>query len=673
MTAPATTAPSSLVTRTKLALRSAATAVAKAVKDARQAAEPERKYPEAPFIDWGYDEAEAAVETAIEDSELDAQRAMREASATAIPGQASYQDPRGMIPQLTVNRAFFEGDHWQMGAGWIGPHPQIGDDDYRTAMDELVAAFTSKNVIREVVKRHASGVVGKSAAWSFVPRRVLAEGDKPTAAEQTAIDECNRLMTQWLTARKVSGLLHDAVCTLLFAARAPLRLYIPPGLLDLYTNDAGLVQAASIEAALGMIWPDHPVPEHAAVVQDEDTKMEAGVRLFHAPSEEDATDTPAAGDSGSDDDKIELVFLAPTGETVVRVLTDGDEAGDGEEYTFDFGGRLTTMELRRDPLITPQVTQAQRALNLALSMLPRSIVTGGFLERVFLNAQMPGKYEKDAQGVNTGRFIPDPLLMGPSTSNFFVGVMTKDAMGKEVIATPDVKWRDPVPVDAPVAAAQKHYLDILDETSQLHVVLSGDAVVSGKSREQARKEFLNSLLDTAPEAEAAYRFLLETPVAMAEALAGTPGLLTGLVRAEVKCLLDTGPLDPTEVAANEASIGKTLSQETAMARNGVDDVDAEKARMAADPLSRASLAKAQGDALKALTESGLSIDTAAEMMGIDGALAAKIKKDLAEGGFQTAPPAKPGDAPPPKPGDAPAPADKTAPTGGAASAAGGSA
>jgi hypothetical protein len=409
MSAPAPAAPrASLVTRTRLALKRATDAVAAAVQEARQSSTTAPRFPDAPFIDWGYEQAEAAVDAAIEDSELDAQRAMKDAGAGVLPvaSQAAYQDPRGSVPQLTVNRAFFEGDHWQGGAGWIGPHPQLGDEDFTTAMDELVAAFTSKNVIREVVKRHASGVVGKSAAWSFVPRRTLAEGEKPTAEEQKAIDEANRLMTAWFAARKVRSLLHDAVCTALFAARAPLRLYIPPGLLDVYTGEDGLTRVSSIEQALGMIWPDHPVPEHAAVVQDDDTKMEAGVRLYQAPAEMDdesgdATVAPGASD---DEDKIELVFLAPDGETVIRVLADGDEAGDAEEYTFDFGARLTMMELRRDPLVTPQVTQAQRALNLALSMLPRSVISGGFLERVFLNAQMPGQV-REGQGRREDRAV----------------------------------------------------------------------------------------------------------------------------------------------------------------------------------------------------------------------------------------------------------------------------
>lgn len=635
-------------------------------------------YPTSVFVDWGYAEANDALDAAIEESELDATRAMRDATVTPIPDQAIYQDPRALVSPLTVNRAFFEGDHWQMGSGWIGPHPQQGDPDYVTAMNELVAAFTSKNVIREVTKRHASGVVGKPASWSFVPRRALAEGEEPNDAEAKAIAEANRLMRAWLDARKVRSLLHDAMCTLLFSARSPIRLHIPPGLLKEQPDASGQAQtvvvATTIEQALGMIYPDHPTPEHAAVVQDEDTKMEAGVRIFLDESDESDTDDAAVGATGNRTDDtgeqaIELVFVAPDGRTVVRLLSEDDEADDAREFLFQFGGRSTMMEMRRDPLITPQVAQNQRALNLALSMLPRSVITGGFLERVLLNAQMPGHYEKDPDGIKTDRFIPDPLYFGPGTTNMFAGIEQKSDLGAKTFATPDVKWRDPVPVDAPVKAASEHYLAILDETSQLHVVLSGDNQVSGKSREQARAEYLNSLLDSKPEAEAALRFLLETPLAMAEAIVGTPGALTSLVRVEVQCRLDTGPLSPEERAANETSVGKTLSQETAMARNGVDDVDAEKARMASDPLSRATLLKAQGDALTAATTAGLSIATAAEMLGVDKAVAEKIAHDVATGGFE--PPLKPA-ADKAKPEPAPV-KDQTQPTGGAGSAAGGTA
>lgn len=658
-------------------------------------------YPVSTFAAWAYEDAAGAVEDAVDDSELDALRALRDGGVAPIPDQAVYIDPRGSVSQLLTNRAFFDGDHWQGGAGWIGPHPQTTDNDYSTAMNELVAAFTSKNIVREVVKRHASGVVGKAPTWSFVPRRALAKDETPTNEEEAAIDRANRIVREWYDAKKVRSLIHDATCTLLYGARAPLRVYIPAGLLDtVATAGSGatrtgrrVVRVASIEQALGMIYPDHPEPSHAAVVRDDDTMMEAGVRLYTVDddeSDDDGGTVAAAKGTTNERDEAELVFLDTAGRTVLRIFDEDDtKPEEGDTYTFDFGGRLTMIEMRRDPLVTPQVAQNQRAANLALSMLPRNIVTGGFMERMLLNAQMPGHYEKDPDGVKTSRFIPDPVIFGPNTTNFFNGVVTKDATGKEQITQPSVSYRDPVPVDAPLSAYREHYLAILDEVSQLHVVLSGDAVVSGKSREQARAEFLNSLSDTRPEIEAALRFLLETPLAMAEALAGTPGALTDLVRVEVSCRLDTGPLDPTERAANETSIGKTLSQATAMARNGVDDVEAEEARMTSDPLSRATLLKAQGDALTSATTAGMSVDTAADLLGLDAATLAKIKKDLAEGGFQGAlPNAGTGDAPggaasgdggtaPPK-GKPSAPGkvvdqkrNTTQATGGAASSAGG--
>lgn len=642
----------SLADRIKQKLRSAITAVkgAPAAQDDAQVT-----MPVSPFKDWGYEQAEAAVEDAVNDSELDAEKTMRE-GVTPIPDQVVYEDPRLRVGRLLMNRAFFFGDHWQMGAGWIGPHPQDGDADFTEVMNELVAAFTSKNVIKEVTKRHASGVIGKAPVWSFVPRRVLSEGEEPTTEETAAISRANLMMQSWFEARKARSLLHDAVCTLLYGARAPLRLYIPAGLLaDVTTADGTQkpgVTVTSIEQALNLIWPDHPTPEHAAVVQDDDTKLEAGVRIYEAPSEDADSGTSDEDDEGLTD-YAEIVYLDQTAMTIIKVIAASEEdeegedaAPDTEEYPFDFGGRLTMMEMRRDPLITPQVTQQQRALNLAISMLPRNVITGGFLERVMLNAQMPGHIERDETGKTTGRFVRDDLHVGSGTTNFFVGIKSKGADGKEVYATPDVRWHDPVPVDAPVAAAAEHYRSILDEVSQLHVLLSGEAVLSGKSRDQARKEYVNSLGDTVPEVNAALRFLLETPLAMAEALAGTPGVLTRLIRVEASCRVDTGPLDAAERTAVEASIGKTLSTETAMALCNVEDVDAERARMAADPLSRATLAKAQGDALMSLTSPGVSIETACEWIGLDPKLTAQVKKDIEEGAFETDPtrdPASPGD------------------------------
>ena len=240
-------------------------------------------------------------------------------------------------------------------------------------------------------------------------------------------------------------------------------------------------------------------------------------------------------------------------------------------------------------------------------------VTGSFKLRGAYNAIASLSPEVRAHGV-----------VASSAGNHGLGV----AWASKHLKVPAVVF---VPVDAPESAVLRHYLTILDEVSQLHTVLSGDAVVSGKSREQARAEYVISLADTRPEAESALRFLLETPLAMAEALAGTPGALTSLVRIDVECRLDTGPIDPAERAANEASIGKTISQPTAMSRNGVDDIDAELIRMREDPLARAVLFRAQADALQSATNGGMSVETAAVALDLDPDLLKLIQKDAAAG------------------------------------------
>src|SRR5947208_1756737 len=115
----------SLVTRAARAVKRVVGSLANVTRKSDAASEPALRFPVTPFASWGYDEASDAVDEAIENSELDAERAMRNAAITPIPDQAVFQDPRDRVDALIVNRAFFQGDHWQMGAGWIGPHPQV--------------------------------------------------------------------------------------------------------------------------------------------------------------------------------------------------------------------------------------------------------------------------------------------------------------------------------------------------------------------------------------------------------------------------------------------------------------------------------------------------------------------------------------------------------------------
>lgn len=528
-------------------------------------------------------------------------------------------DLRALIERpswLDTNRLFVQGNHWQDGAGWIGPRPMGGEEGAQEVLAEIARGFTSRNVVAEIIERHVSAVLGREPAWTFTPRRALKEDEEPNEQEARSIDEAEVFLTTWWDERDLNGWLQRAITTLLWASRAPFRLYVPTGLLaeERRRNGDGaedvqrVVRASSIDQALGVIFPDHPDVESATVATNDDTKRPVGIFLYERQGREHA----------------ELTFLDESTvdtngvrRTVIRSL-----AGDGSsEVVHDLGGRITMMELRRPLFITTQIQQGQRALNLALSMIPRNVVTGGFLERVIMNAQMPGEWEDvtDENGQPTGekRFKPDPYHTGAGTTNFLSGIEYTDAEGKTHLASPSVAWREPVDVSSSEKAKRAHYQDILEEADQAHVLIAGDATASGVSREQARMDFLWSLMLTVPRVNALGRWLLETALAMAETFIGKPGQYTKPLRATFVCRVDAGPLSADERRMIVESADKGyIARETAMSMLGVEDVDAELAKIAEQTGSMLDLSKKQAEALSAWTTAGISLEVAAKLIGL---------------------------------------------------------
>ncbi len=647
MTAPVTSTNGRkpLSVRDKLALR-----VRQLRRQLRGRPEPVRAavLPESPFNEWTFADAERAIDDALANQTIDTSSQAGGRIAT-VNGEANFAAPRGRQDPIAVNRAFYEGDHWQNGSGYIGPHPAPHEAGYNETMQEIGLIFTSQNAVREGTERHTQGCVGKPFRWGLVPRRETGE-QEPSPDEQTLIDEATGIVRNWLKARKVPKLIHDAVCTLLLSERSPLRLNIPAGLTE--ETSAGVtvvnVPAGDVKAALSKIWPEHPSPDSAVVSIDDDTKLEAGVTMYEADADGD----------GKPEEYAWLSFLNEAAETVIRILGVDDDPKDPAtlQSRLSLGGRITMFEMRRPALITPQVQQAQRALNFALTMVPRNVTTGGFLERLILDAQMPGQWELDANGVKTGRWIPNKFYVGAGTTNFIEGAEyeTTNDQGEKVIrrGSPSAVFREPVKPDASLTAKDAHYRSILSELGQMHVLISGDATASAVARIQARVEYLNTLLLTAPEVEAALAWIIETALAMAEAIAQTPGKYTNALRADVTLRLDTGPITPEERKAIEESIGKTISQETAMLLLGIDDVDAEKTRMAADRSSQAAFAKVVGDALAALTGAGATLEGAAKFMGLEKEEITNLLTPETSPPPSTTPPAPPSDKTDPPADDA---------------------
>jgi hypothetical protein len=532
---------------------------------------------------------------------------------------------------LRTNRLFVDGDHWQNGQGWIGPSPQPGDQAFDEAMRELARAFTSRNATGEVVGRHGQALLGREPAFGLTVRRALAEGEEPTAQEQAKIDEAEAALTQWWDARGIAGTLTEAAQTVLWAAapeghgRAPLRLYVPRGYLKdgamTVTGADGVARqvpvkvlvAKDLPEALGLLWLEAADPAAATVACDDDTKREVGVAKYA-----DQLGDGAGFASGSAQTKVrvELCYLDESGKTVLRTMTQGDEAS--APLAFDLGGRLTMFELRRPKvLITPQVQQQQRALNLAESMLPQNVITGGFLERLLFNCQLPGQWSAP-EGDPTRRWIPEPFYTGPGTTNALQGVTTRDANGNEVVASPSAVFRPPIDTSPTIQAQDKHYATILQETDQAHVLMAGDAEASGEARKQARADFAASLRATQGTVEAAGRWVIETALAVAEAILGTPGQWTNELRAVFTCRLDLGPISADEQRANSELVeAGLLSDETAMSQNGIADVDAEKAKILSSPIGALKLSAKQAETYAAWINAGASNSAAALLAGLD--------------------------------------------------------
>lgn len=483
-----------------------------------------------------------------------------------------------------TNALFLAGDHWQGGAGWIGPWPDALDPEAQRVQAEIARAFTPQNAIGEVSERHVGGVIGKEPAWGLTVRRPLkamGRGSQPTRAEQALIDEAEAALTSWWDLRKLLTFFQGAAQDLLAGGRVPLRLFVPSGL----RVGGAVPPAASIEQALASyLYVDRPALAAATVITDPATQQRCGVYAYQT----------AEGQTVAE---LTYVDLA-SGATVLRVLRGGADAA-AEGGAWPLGGLLLLDEARRAPLITEPVRRLQQQLNLARTMSGRNIIQGGFLERLILGGQLPGEWVDDPSAPvgpdgTRKRFVPKPLKVGAGRTNFISGQPIRDAAGRITgYTTPSVVYRDPVSTATFREAAEDDHRAILSEARQLHALMGADATATGESRIQARADFAKSLLATKAQLDAVGRWLIEAALALASVFAGQPGRYAAL-RATFDCRIDTGPLTAAERAQIVAEVEKgVLSLETALAMLGHDDVDAELARIAAEKAARQAEAQAR--------------------------------------------------------------------------------
>lgn len=539
---------------------------------------------------------------------------------------------------LEVTEKFYEGDHWQDGEGWIGPMPPTVDDDLiEDVMSNLEKGFVSKNVIREMVKRHVRGVAGRDPVWTFDVRRALPAGTERTPAENKLIAEVADAMDVWYNQRGVHLAIKECASMSCRGGKGLYRLYIPSGVAVTSGEVFGVPRAKTLAEALEYIYVSTPSLKDATIYTDEATQQQVGVLVYNPLDTKTLTNLTQ--------EVTELTLLDGSrplvnSQTRIRRL-EGTKTP--EEAPFKLGGRLTMIEIdRSEPLIDKQIQESQRALNLAISMLPRTMVTAGFLERIFFDARMPGEWKYDPEGNRIpGSFKPTKHWVGAGTTAYMSGIDYDPKEGETKIKDPKVVFREPVDPSGAIKAAQFHYLSLLEMGNQAHIVLTGEAIVSGKSREQARADYDSSLQDTKGPLEKGTAQLLETVLAMAENFMNAPGKYTSTLRAVFRLHVFTGPISWEERKQNDESVkAGTMSTQSAIQQSGNPDADAEIAQIAAERKDNMNYLQLLSDAFQKLS-SGMPAELAAEVLGIDPAIISQMVVALDAEAKRNAPPPKP--------------------------------
>ncbi len=511
---------------------------------------------------------------------------------------------------LAQNKAFYKGDHWQNALGWVGPQPLPGDLQYFPTLYKIYRQFVAKNMIREVVHRVIGGVLGRDPFWNLVLKRPMTPDEEPTLEESAMVEDAVAAVSDWWNRREVLKNLQEAVGKSCYSGRGPLRLYVPEGLLV----NGEVLRATTLQEALDYIHIDVPEPEQAAVIVDSATRARCGI--YYAQNQrqvwENSGGTPYA----------ELTYLDENRKTVTRSIDeDFDEAeaennGD-ERQVLDLGGRLQQGEIVRPVMVTETVRSLQKLLNMALTMLSKNVVMGGFLERTLLDVQLPGKYIDEAQSDGTiiERFVPDPINVGAGAFNVFEGKEHIDENGNKTRATPQMHYQEPVDVTTFLETARATTQALLEEVHQDFVLMNTHATASGKSREMARQEFESDLRITAASVETCGRWLLETALAMAAEFMGEANRYD-VLRVTFECRISAGErtaLDRTE-DRNQVAAG-LLSRETAMGWNGIEDTTAELNKIQSES-ARFNL-KAQYEEEAAGLLAGIPLDSQWRIAGVD--------------------------------------------------------
>lgn len=494
-----------------------------------------------------------------------------------------------------VNK-MLDGDHWMGGEGWVGPRPQPDDPKSADVMEMIRRVFVSQNLVKQVSRRHRNAVAGDEPDWGFTPQKPPekdAEGNPlpPEKGLQDLIDQADSALTSWWDAKNVWHEVRRAVLDAVSTGRGVVRLYIPnASLVEDPSTSEKVVPKGSLEEVLSRIYLSRCDPKSAGVLKDDDGVTVGG--YFYSTRKGKSL--------------LEWQYLGEDGKTYVMV-----EQLDKTlpEAGYPLGGELMMFELELDPLVTPQAVSIQKALNKYLTMHSRNLDVAGFLKETILNGQMPGDFKPDPENPAKEIFVPHASAKtGPGVREYISPYVweSEDPTRPAVVLPASIDSRQPVNA-ANLTPTKDDLLEALyQEVSQLHVLISGDATASGKSRVEALNDFRTSLEETVTAFEALLRWLLGTVLRLASYFSGDSERFAALrPYAQATVVVSQPSGEDIRVDGEMVKDGR-MSRETAMLRSGrVSDPAAEKRRIRAEQRERLDDPNARRNSIAGAVSAGL--------------------------------------------------------------------
>lgn len=440
-----------------------------------------------------------------------------------------YVDPY-YVDMERESELYYRGDTWRF---WIGPLPSIKESSCTTVVTELRKVFQRSNKIRECIERHVSSLVGDPFHWYLLDAQ----------QERAEVPDTEKQLQAWLEWVAESAIASKdstdpwwkCVRDMCVGGRGYLRLWMPK-------------KFASNPNPIRRVHLHSPDPKSVEVDRDE----EGFVKSISYRYGENCKEVQTMDDRG--------ILTIATFKNEIEI----------ESYTLDLGGRWTIYELTAESMISGDVKDAQNNINLAKTMQSRTLIQNGFVERVLMNAQLPGQWVDDDAEPTGQRFVPaaEVLEVGPGRTAFIQGAPVYDELGRvSGYANPSINYKDPAPVESFQTSIAGDIEQIYHSMGQGHL-LQGDAQLSGVSRVQMRQDAEVKSQRHEKTIKAAFSGIISAFLATINARNFT---------AIVELRKSTHWLAPEEQAQIVAAYNNgLLSKATAIARLGmVDDPDAE--------------------------------------------------------------------------------------------------